>query len=96
MSRLFVYQSKVEIERRRRILLSLWAYAYEYVGEPMVSDAVFDAEAHKVDLSIDTGNPKMDNWFRKNFADYTGSWIGKHPELDRIKEIYENVYHGIK
>lgn len=89
MSRLFFRQSKIEKERRRRILLSLWAYAYEYAGEPMVSDAVFDAEAHKVDLSIDTGNVKMDKWFRENFADYTGSWIGKHPELDKIKRIYE-------
>ena len=91
MSRLFFRQSKVEKERRRRILLSLWAYAYEYAGEPIVSDAVFDEEAKKVDLSIDTGNVKMDKWFRNNFVDYSGSWIGKHPELNRIKEIYDRI-----
>lgn len=89
MAELFVKRTPVEIERRRRIMLSVWAYAYECLGESLVSDAVFDAEARKVDLSIDTGNVKMDKWFRNNFADYTGSWIGKHPELDKIKRIYE-------
>ena len=89
MAELFVKRTPVEIERRRRIMLSVWAYAYECLGESLVSDAVFDAEARKVDLSIDTGNVKMDKWFRNNFADYTGSWIGKHPELDNIKRIYE-------
>lgn len=89
---LFIYQTKKEIERRRRIRLSLWAYAYEIRGESIVSDAVFDEEARKVDLTIDTGNPKMDKWFKENFADYTGSWIGKHPELDKLAALYERVF----
>ena len=89
---LFVYQTKQEIERRRRIRLSLWAYAYEMRGESLVSDKVFDEEARKVDLSVDTGNAKMDKWFKENFADYTGSWIGKHPELDKLAALYERLY----
>ncbi len=32
-----------EVERRRRILLALWAYAYE-CGDPLVEDAEYDSE----------------------------------------------------
>ena len=53
----------------------LWAYAYEYESDPLVSDAEFDETCYKIDLSIDTDRPDMDEWFRKNFEPYTGSWI---------------------
>lgn len=91
MRNLFIKQTSVEVERRRRIQLSLWAYAYEIESNPIVSDSVFDEEAKKVNLSIDTGNLKMDKWFKENFQPYTGSWIMKHPELDKIKNIYERI-----
>lgn len=89
MKYLFLFQTPVEIERRRRIRLSLWAYAYEVKNNPLVSDDIFDKEAYKVDLSMDTGNKKMDGWFRNNFVPWSGQWILKHPELDKLERIYD-------
>ena len=44
--------SPVEVERKRRINLALWAYAYEVQDDPLVDDATFDREARLVDPSI--------------------------------------------
>lgn len=61
-------------------MVSVWAYAYEYLAESLVSDHHFDAECLKIDLSVDTGNPKMDKFFRENFVPYSGVWVRRHPE----------------
>lgn len=76
-----VWGTPVEIERRNRILLSIAAYAYEYENISLVSDEDFDAAAQAIDLSIDTGNPTLDEFFRKEFSPSTGLWIRKHPDL---------------
>lgn len=83
--------SVVEVERRRRILLSIAAYAYEVLNVSLMSDADFDAECLAVDLSIDTENAEMDAWFRKRFQPHTGMWIHKHPYLGRIHQITEQL-----
>ncbi|MAK38188.1 MAG: hypothetical protein CMC15_18660 [Flavobacteriaceae bacterium] len=88
---LFTWFSKVEIERRRRIQVSLWAYAYEIENNPIVSDQVFDEQCSKIDLSIMTGHSILDKWFIENFTPYTGQWIYKHPELNLLKQLYERV-----
>lgn len=80
--------SPEEVERRRRILLSVWAYAYEFENTSLVSDARFDEEARMVDLSISTGNRKLDNFFRREFAPDTGMWVTKHPELRKLRQAY--------
>lgn len=79
--------TEVEVERRRRIILSITAYAYEVMNVSLVSDADFDAECLKVDLSIDTENAEMDVWFRKWFQPHTGMWIRNHPHLGRIHQL---------
>lgn len=84
--------SPKEIETRRRIKLLIWAYAYEKAGNSIVSDAVFDREARKVNVDIATDRPDLDKWFKENFVEHTGSWIYCFPELDRIKEIYSEHY----
>jgi len=81
-----------EKETRRRIKISVWAYAYEIANTPVVSDAVFDVAAYQIDLSVDTGMPHLDGWFCKHFDPCTGQWIHNHPQLDRIREIYERWY----
>lgn len=78
-------------ETRNRILVAVYAYAYEVLAQPIVSDDGFDQLASKIDLSNDTGRPDLDQWFRDNFEPYTGSWIHKHPELDGIIRIYEAI-----
>lgn len=81
--------SEVEIERKRRINVSLWAYAYEVENDSLVSDEIYDSECLKINPEMGTGNRKMDTFFRKQFSSDTGLWIHKHPELNRIKEIYK-------
>jgi hypothetical protein len=81
------YSEKVCDETRRRIKLSVAAYAYEYMGQPTMTDAEFDKLATSIDLSINTRRPDLDDWFRKNFAPHTGMWIHKHPERYRLKQI---------
>lgn len=84
--------SRVEIERKRRIKISIWAYAYEFENDSIVDDFHFDRECYLVDLSISTGNKKLDDYFKKEFDPCTGVWIQRHPELDRIKQLYNKYY----
>lgn len=85
MQNLFHIQTHREIETRRRIMLSIWAYAYEFENISLVSDAEFDKQCGLVDLSVSTARPDLDAWWRENFQPHTGMWINKHPELEKIK-----------
>ena len=81
-----------EIETKRRIKLSIWAYAYEFKDHSIVPDWQFDLESYQVSLAIETDRLDLDYWFRAHFQPCTGMWIHKHPELGRIKELYERYY----
>lgn len=89
---LFHARLRVEIETRRRIMVAVWAYAYEFENVSIVSDHHFDAECLKVNLSISTMRPDLDKWFRAEFDPSTGVWIHNHPELDKIKALYERWF----
>lgn len=82
-----------------RIKVSVAAYAYEICNETYISDGEYDKLAQEIDPSISTvrsyniGNEKLrierlDAFFRDDFSDYTGQWIHKHPELDRVERLY--------
>lgn len=79
-------------ETHKRIKVAVAAYAYEIAGAEIMPDAEFDALAASIDLTVATGRPDMDCWFIFNFQPHTGQWIWKHPQLQRIGEIYESVY----
>ena len=79
-------------EIRNRILVSVAAYAYEYLNSPIMSDSDFDALAQKIDLTQDTGNKKLDDFFKNNFTADSGMWIHKHPEKNKLKYLYEEYY----
>ena len=79
----------VEIERRRRIRLAVAAYAYEFMNDSVMSDHEFDRLSEQVDLTVSTGNRKLDSFFKKNFEPATGMWVRKHPEKDKLRRIYE-------
>lgn len=81
-------QTKVELERWRRIMLSMWAYGYEVASKPLVDDATFDHHAFEVNLSIDTGRPDLDEFFREKYDPNTGKWIWDHPELEKVAKRY--------
>ena len=78
-------------EKKRRIQVVLWAYAYEIENDSLVSDFVFDATGLEIDLSIDTDDPEMDKWFREHFDPNTGMWVWKYPRLDRLKGTYDGI-----
>lgn len=84
--------SKKEKEVRRRIMLSVAAYAYEIKNESIMSDAAFDEQCLLIDINEKTGNRKLDNFFKNHFDKSTGQWIHKHPELRKIQQIYEKYY----
>jgi len=83
----------VEIERRRRISLSVATYAYEVLDRPFLSDAMWDVLASRIDRRMATGHPLLDEFFLTQFSAMTGMWIHDHPELDGVKAIYER-YHA--
>lgn len=87
-----VWGSPVEREIRRRIVLSVAAYSYEYEDESIMYDAEFDKMCLEVRPSMKTGNGRMDRFFKNHFDSSTGQWIRKHPELARIKKIYNDYY----
>lgn len=82
--------SPVEIERRNRICVLLWAYAYEIKAVSLVSDHEFDRVCLLIDPLVDTGHA-ADAWFLTEFHPCTGSWIHSFPFLDGIKKMYQRV-----
>lgn len=85
-------QELISKQIRLRIRLSVFAYAYEFANESLISDAEFDALCLQVDPSIETGNAKMDKFFKEQFNPSTGQWIHKHPELAKIVHLYKKYY----
>lgn len=83
--------SKLEIERRNRIRASLFAYAYEFENNILISDEEFDKLCLKIDPTIKTGKKKLDDFFANEFDSSTGMWIRKHPELKKIKQLYHRI-----
>ena len=79
-------------ETRNRILVSVAAYAYEYLDKPIMSDSEFDTLCKRIDTTVDTGNAKMDIFFRNCFSADTGLWIHSHPEKVKLKYLYEQHY----
>lgn len=71
--------------------MSLWALAYERYSTIMVDDWTFDTECKKVDPSISTGHDVMDKFFREEFSAFTGQWIHKHPEIDKLDALYHRL-----
>jgi len=78
----------IEVERRNRILLSIYAYAYEFENESLISDAEYDKLSYSIRKDMATGNKALDRFFNREFAPHTGQWIHKHPELDKLKALY--------
>ncbi len=83
-------RSKKELETHNRIRVLLWAYAYEFMNNSLVDDNTFDSTCLLIDLNTKTDRPDMDEWFKANFAPFTGQWIHSLPqkELDRLHTLY--------
>ena len=86
----------VEVETKNRIKVSVAAYAYEFMGESIMTDHEFDDLSLKINKNLQTGNKVMDNFFKKDFMPDTGMWIRSHPELNKIIKIYNTFYKDKK
>lgn len=80
--------TKVELERWRRIRLSLAAYAYEFENVSIMSDHEFDEMSKLIDVTVSTGNRRLDAYFKREFNPCTGMWIRSHPEIPKLRSIY--------
>ena len=81
-------------EIRNRIKLSVAAYAYEFLNDSIMSDHDFDQLSLQINPQEETGNKKMDNFFKKHFKPDTGMWIRVHPEIKKLEYLYEKYYKG--
>lgn len=81
-----------EIERRKRIKIAVYAYAYEFENHSLVSDAYYDVLSYEINVNIKTNRPDLDAFFAVYFTPNTGMWIHNHPELDKVKSLYERFY----
>lgn len=86
--------SPVEVEVRFRIKVAIAAYAYEIADAPIMTDFEFDRLAQSIHPKIGTCHPLIDEFFATQFSPMTGMWIHHHPELPRIKALYEKYYRG--
>jgi hypothetical protein len=88
--------SPIEVEVRRRIALSVSAYAYEIADTPIVTDASFDQLAEQINPKQGTCHPILDEFFAYKFSPMTGMWIHEHPELDKIARTYKRYYAALR
>jgi len=79
------------LERKKRMNVLLWAYAYEMRDDSLVDDFHFDRVCREIDLSIDTDRPDLDEWFRDNFDPCTGSWIYYYPHTAALELKYDCI-----
>lgn len=79
-------------EIRNRIKLSVAAYAYEYLGDTIMSDHEFDELSLQINPNEKTGNDLMDKFFKNHFEPHTGMWIRAHPEINKLDYLYKTYY----
>lgn len=87
-----VYNPIVDAETKKRIKLAIYAYAYEFEDDTLIEDSDFDKMAFSIDLSVKTRRPDLDKFFETEFQPDTGQWIHFHPELGKIKWLYDRYY----
>lgn len=79
----------IEVETRRRIVLSVATYAYEVMDDQIMTDARWDMIAQQINPKLGTCHPIVDEFFASQFSPMTGMWIHNHPDLAGIKRLYE-------
>lgn len=84
----------VERQRWLRIRLSVAAWAYEFHSTSIMSDHDYDRLCLEVDPEIETGNKKLDRFFRAEFNSSTGQWVHRHPEKEKLEGLYQRYWTG--
>lgn len=78
-----------DVENRNRLRLCLFAYAYEFLGNSLISDSEYDDLSYTINPFINTDS-NYDNFWLTEFNAFTSMWIRKHPNIKGIKDIYDN------
>lgn len=79
----------IEIETRNRIRLAVATYAYEVMDRPIMTDMSWDRLAQAINPKMGTCHPLLDEFFVAKFSPMTGMWIHDHPELDKVKALFD-------
>lgn len=82
----------IEEIRRKRILISIYAYAYEICDDPIITDSEYDKLSRELDVTTKTGNSETDKFFKETFKPDTGMWIRHHPHINRIGQLYDQHF----
>lgn len=85
-----------ELEIRRRIQISVAAYAYEIADDPVMGDDVFDWFAQRVCPRMGTCHMLLDEFFVAHFSPMTGMWIHHHPDLVGIERVFNRSGDNIR
>lgn len=93
MAQRMIWGTPVETERRRRIFLSVWAYAREFMSTKIVSESEFDHTSRMINLELETGNEELDTWWKENFKIDGTDWIRAHPYK---RELHITAIHLIQ
>lgn len=84
-----MWGSEVELERKRRIDIAVYAYAYEVKHDTLIDDFTYDFLALQINPAMPTGNKKLDAFFKKEFDPCTGAWVNCHPDKRGLERIYQ-------
>ena len=85
----------MEEEKRRRINICVWAWAYEKYATSLVPDAKWDETALLIHPAQSTDDKILDKFFLEDFVPYTGQWIYRHPELPKVDGLVRYLMRGI-
>jgi hypothetical protein len=73
-------------QKSLRLMVSIYACAYECFDYSLVDDFYYDELAAEVDVEVETGDEKLDKFFKEKYSPFTGHWVLQHPNLNEIKE----------
>lgn len=80
-----------ERQRWLRIRLSVAAWAYEVHDQSIIPDHLYDRMCLEVNPEVETGNEKLDTFFKEHFDPSTGVWVHRHPEPGKLESLYRDV-----
>lgn len=73
---------------RRKQLASV-TFGIELRGVSIMLESDWDRIAARIEPRVGTGNLLIDDFFAGCFSPMTTSWIHRHPELDKVGQLFD-------
>ena len=83
-------EERLRPETWRRDQLAAVTFGIELRGHSIMLESDWDCIAARIDRTMGTCRPVVDEFFAAEFSPMTTAWIHRHPELDRIGEIFDH------